>query len=38
MRHLQGCYIDRDGPRTRFRVLTRQLATVSAGSTEKKIG
>ena len=30
MRHLQGCYIDRDGPRTRLRLLRRQLATVSA--------
>ncbi len=23
LRHLQGCYIDSDGPRTRYRVLTR---------------
>jgi gamma-butyrobetaine dioxygenase len=30
MRHLQGCYIDRDGPRTRWRVLSRQLATVNS--------
>jgi gamma-butyrobetaine dioxygenase len=26
LRHLQGCYIDQDGPRTRYRVLSRQLA------------
>jgi gamma-butyrobetaine dioxygenase len=26
MRHLQGCYIDIDGPRSRYRVLRRQLA------------
>jgi gamma-butyrobetaine dioxygenase len=25
LRHLQGCYIDIDGPRSRYRVLRRQL-------------
>jgi gamma-butyrobetaine dioxygenase len=23
-RHLQGCYIDRDGPRSHYRVLSRK--------------
>ena len=26
LRHLQGCYIDADGPRSRYRVLRRRLA------------
>ncbi len=30
LRHLQGCYIDIDGPRSRYRVLRRQLGS-SAG-------
>jgi gamma-butyrobetaine dioxygenase len=25
LRHLQGCYIDIDGPRSRYRVLRRSL-------------
>ena len=29
-RHLQGCYIDQDGPRTRFRVLSRRAAGETA--------
>jgi gamma-butyrobetaine dioxygenase len=28
LRHLQGCYIDMDGPRSRYRVLRRRLAGV----------
>jgi gamma-butyrobetaine dioxygenase len=32
LRHLQGCYIDQDGPRTRYRVLSRQLAKSPSGS------
>ena len=34
LRHLQGCYIDQDGPRNRFRVLTRQLVTAVSTSSE----
>ena len=34
LRHLQGCYIDHDGPRNRFRVLTRRLATAGSTSPE----
>ncbi len=29
LRHLQGCYIDIDGPRSRYRVLRRQLAATA---------
>ena len=33
LRHLQGCYIDSDGPRTRYRMLTRQtVQTVQTAS------
>lgn len=28
LRHLQGCYIDHDGPRARYRVLARQVGVV----------
>jgi gamma-butyrobetaine dioxygenase len=31
LRHLQGCYIDIDGPRSLYRVLRRRLAAVAAG-------
>jgi gamma-butyrobetaine dioxygenase len=31
LRHLQGCYIDIDGPRSLYRVLRRRLASVSTG-------
>ncbi|MFZ0323211.1 MAG: TauD/TfdA family dioxygenase [Actinomycetes bacterium] len=34
LRHLQGCYIDQDGPRARFRVLTRQRTTEIPASAE----
>jgi gamma-butyrobetaine dioxygenase len=27
LRHLQGCYIDLDGPRSLYRVLRRRLAS-----------
>lgn len=30
LRHLQGCYIDMDGPRSRYRVLRRRLAQAEA--------
>jgi gamma-butyrobetaine dioxygenase len=30
LRHLQGCYIDMDGPRSRYRVLRRQLSQAGA--------
>jgi gamma-butyrobetaine dioxygenase len=29
LRHLQGCYIDIDGPRSLYRVLRRRLAAVA---------
>ncbi len=34
LRHLQGCYIDQDGPRTRFRVLSRRLAAAGSAAEE----
>ena len=34
LRHLQGCYIDQDGPRTRFRVLSRRLAAAESAAGE----
>ncbi|MDB6013063.1 MAG: hypothetical protein JWL65_5313 [Gammaproteobacteria bacterium] len=34
LRHLQGCYIDIDGPRSLYRVLRRRLAAVAAVSEE----
>ena len=34
LRHLQGCYIDIDGPRSLYRVLRRRLAAVAAVSQE----
>jgi gamma-butyrobetaine dioxygenase len=33
MRHLQGCYIDHDAPRSRYRVLQRN-STTSRRTTE----
>ena len=33
MRHLQGCYIDHDAPRSRYRVLHRN-STTSRRTTE----
>jgi gamma-butyrobetaine dioxygenase len=30
-RHLQGCYIDHDGPRSRYRVLSRERAVLGEG-------
>ena len=32
LRHLQGCYIDIDGPRSQYRVLKRHSAQVSGGA------
>ncbi len=32
LRHLQGCYIDIDGPRSRYRVLQRRLSTAGSAA------
>jgi gamma-butyrobetaine dioxygenase len=32
LRHLQGCYIDIDGPRSRYRVLQRSLAATGSAT------